>query len=181
MTRWAEVPPGSGAIPGNGTNPRRSQGHGTLPALAIAIVLPQARGARDPRTVPRDAQTARTRRLTCLHARSQAWAAASSASVVASTRAPGSRSDHRDDIQPPAPGIREDLGVGARRQDQRVASHLCGGALVCQVVWLPPLRLVFGTTTAAAATTLAILLGGLGIGALVMGWRHDRAADPLRR
>jgi hypothetical protein len=51
---------------------------------------------------------------------------------------------------------------------------------VRQVVWLSALCLVFGTTTAAAATTLAILRGGLGICALVLGWRAERAADPLR-
>jgi spermidine synthase len=55
-----------------------------------------------------------------------------------------------------------------------------GCALAYQVVWLRALRLVFGTTTAATATTLAIFLGGLGIGALVLGRRADRAADPLR-
>jgi spermidine synthase len=55
-----------------------------------------------------------------------------------------------------------------------------GCALAYQVVWLRDLRLVFGTTTAAAGTTLAIFLGGLGFGALVLGRRADRAADPLR-
>jgi spermidine synthase len=55
-----------------------------------------------------------------------------------------------------------------------------GCALVYQVSWLRALRLVFGTTTAAAGTTLAIFLGGLGFGALVLGRRADRAADPLR-
>ncbi len=53
-------------------------------------------------------------------------------------------------------------------------------ALVYQVAWMRLLRLVFGTTTAATATTLAIFLGGLGIGALVLGPRADRAAGPLR-
>ena len=55
-----------------------------------------------------------------------------------------------------------------------------GCALVYEVVWLRSLRLVFGTTTAATGTTLAIFLGGLGIGGLVLGRRADRAADPLR-
>jgi spermidine synthase len=59
-----------------------------------------------------------------------------------------------------------------------LASGAC--ALVYQVVWLRALRLVLGTTTAAVGTTLAIFLGGLGIGALLLGRRADRAADPLR-
>jgi spermidine synthase len=59
-----------------------------------------------------------------------------------------------------------------------LASGGCG--LVYQVVWLRALRLVFGTTTAAAATTLAIFMGGLGVGGLVLGRRADRVARPLR-
>lgn len=55
-----------------------------------------------------------------------------------------------------------------------------GCALAYQVVWLRALRLVFGTSTAATGTTLVIFLGGLGFGALVLGRRADRAANPLR-
>jgi spermidine synthase len=65
----------------------------------------------------------------------------------------------------------------------RIAFLLVGSgacALTYQVVWLRALRLVFGSTTEAAATTLAIFLGGLGFGALVLGRRADRAASPLR-
>jgi spermidine synthase len=59
-----------------------------------------------------------------------------------------------------------------------LASGGCG--LVYQVTWLRTLRLVFGTTTAAAATTLAIFMGGLGVGGLLLGRRADRVARPLR-
>jgi len=64
-----------------------------------------------------------------------------------------------------------------------VASLLCASgacALVYQVAWLRLLRLVFGSTTAATAAVLAIFLGGLGFGALVLGRRADRTARPLR-
>src|SRR5262245_1320844 len=59
-----------------------------------------------------------------------------------------------------------------------LASGAC--ALAYEVVWLRALRLVFGTTTAATGTTLAIFLGGLGVGGLVFGRRADRVSDPLR-
>ena len=55
-----------------------------------------------------------------------------------------------------------------------------GCALAYEVAWLRALRLVFGTTTAATATTFAVFLGGLGAGGLVLGRRADRASDPLR-
>ena len=92
----------------------------------------------------------RARRLTRGHERSHVRAVASSASAVASTRASGRRSavarpepggafgdvrregldadaeigqespDERDRIGPAAPGVDEDLGIRARRQDQRL-------------------------------------------------------------
>jgi predicted membrane-bound spermidine synthase len=73
---------------------------------------------------------------------------------------------------PPGPSFRLRIAL------LLIASGAC--ALVYQVAWLRSLRLVFGTTTAATGTTLAIFLGGLGIGALLLGRRADRAADPLR-
>ena len=42
------------------------------------------------------------------------------------------------------------------------------------------LRLVFGVSTAASAAVLAIFLGGLGLGGLLLGRRADRARSPLR-
>jgi predicted membrane-bound spermidine synthase len=41
------------------------------------------------------------------------------------------------------------------------------------------LRLVFGATTAAVATVLAIFMAGLGFGSLLLGRRADRVANPL--
>ena len=41
------------------------------------------------------------------------------------------------------------------------------------------LRLVFGGTTAAVATVLAIFMAGLGFGSLFLGRRADRVANPL--
>jgi spermidine synthase len=55
----------------------------------------------------------------------------------------------------------------------------CSGAagLVDQVVWLRFLSLVFGNTTLATATLLAVFLGGLGGGA----WAFGRLASRVRR
>ncbi len=57
-------------------------------------------------------------------------------------------------------------------------SGLC--AVAYQVAWLRLLRLVFGASTAASAAVLAIFMGGLGIGGLVLGRRADRSPNPLR-
>ncbi len=57
---------------------------------------------------------------------------------------------------------------------------LSGAAsLIDQVVWLRYLSLVFGNTTWAAATLLAVFMGGLGVGALLFGRWADRLARPL--
>ncbi len=53
-------------------------------------------------------------------------------------------------------------------------------ALVFQVSWMRELRLVVGATTAAVAAVLAIFMGGLGVGSVVLGRRADRSANPLR-
>ena len=52
-------------------------------------------------------------------------------------------------------------------------------SLVYQVGWLRELRLVFGASTAASAAVLAIFIGGLGVGSLVLGRRADAAKNPL--
>src|SRR5690349_67988 len=52
-------------------------------------------------------------------------------------------------------------------------------ALVYQVAWTRELRLVFGASTAASAAVLAIFMGGLGAGGLLLGRRADRHAAPL--
>ena len=52
-------------------------------------------------------------------------------------------------------------------------------ALVYQMAWVRELRLVFGASTAASAAVLAIFLGGLGAGGLLLGRRADRHPAPL--
>jgi len=52
-------------------------------------------------------------------------------------------------------------------------------ALVYQTVWEREFRLFFGVSTAASAAVIAIFIGGLGLGALVLGPRADRHANPL--
>jgi spermidine synthase len=49
-----------------------------------------------------------------------------------------------------------------------------------QVVWLRYLSLIFGNTTWAAATLLAVFMGGLGAGALLGGRLTTRIRRPLR-
>lgn len=64
----------------------------------------------------------------------------------------------------------------------RVALLLFGSgmtALIYQVAWMRELRLIFGFSTAASAAVLAIFMGGLGAGSLLLGRRADRSAHPL--
>jgi spermidine synthase len=63
-----------------------------------------------------------------------------------------------------------------------VAALLFGSgfcALVYQVAWLRDFRLIFGASTAASAAVVAIFIGGLGAGGLLLGPRADRHARPL--
>jgi spermidine synthase len=71
---------------------------------------------------------------------------------------------------------RFDLGV------RHVAPMLFGSglcSLVYQVAWFRELRLVFGASTAASAAVLAIFIGGIGTGSLLLGKRADTAKNPL--
>lgn len=52
-------------------------------------------------------------------------------------------------------------------------------ALIYQTVWLRQFRLIFGASTLASAAVLAIFMGGLGLGGLLIGRRVDRARNPL--
>jgi spermidine synthase len=64
----------------------------------------------------------------------------------------------------------------------RVALLLFGSgfcALVYQTAWLRMFRLIFGASTAASAAVLAIFMGGLGFGSLLLGKRADRHPSPL--
>jgi spermidine synthase len=58
------------------------------------------------------------------------------------------------------------------------ASGFC--ALVYQIAWLREFRLIFGASTAASAAVLAIFIGGLGAGGLLIGPRADAHPRPLR-
>src|ERR1700730_13671404 len=63
-----------------------------------------------------------------------------------------------------------------------VAALLFGSgfcALVYQVSWLRDFRLIFGSSTAASAAVLAIFIGGLGAGGLLLAPRADRHPRPL--
>ncbi|APR82964.1 Hypothetical protein A7982_08313 [Minicystis rosea] len=66
---------------------------------------------------------------------------------------------------------------------QRIAILLFGSgacALIYEMVWLRELRLVFGASTPASAAVLAVFMGGLGFGSLLLGKRADGAPRPLR-
>jgi len=52
-------------------------------------------------------------------------------------------------------------------------------ALVYEVTWLREFRLLFGASTLASATVLALFIGGVGLGSRVLGARVDRQRDPF--
>jgi len=59
-----------------------------------------------------------------------------------------------------------------------LGSGFCG--LVYQIGWFREFALIFGASTAASAAVLAVFVGGLGLGSLVLGARVDRHPRPLR-
>src|SRR5450432_3816349 len=82
----------------------------------------------------------------------------------------------------PAPSARNGAPTRMRLPVSRIAPLLfCSGmcALIYQVAWLRELRLVFGASTSASAAVLAIFMGGLGAGGLLLGKRADARRDPL--
>lgn len=52
-------------------------------------------------------------------------------------------------------------------------------ALVYETTWLREFRLLFGASTLASATVLALFIAGVGLGSRVLGPRADRHEDPL--
>jgi len=52
-------------------------------------------------------------------------------------------------------------------------------ALVYEVTWLREFRSLFGASTLASATVLALFIGGLGIGSRILGPRVDRHEEPF--
>lgn len=98
------------------------------------------------------------------------------------------RSSH--DVQPTPPLDEPRDGVTSRSPERRdgpvpvatmtallFASGTC--ALVYQIAWLREMRLVFGASTAASAAVLAVFMGGLGLGGMLLGRRADRHPRPL--
>src|SRR5437879_1469995 len=70
----------------------------------------------------------------------------------------------------------------ARFHAWRIAVLLLGSgccALVYQIAWTREFRLIFGASTAASAAVLAIFIGGLGLGGLLLGPRVDRHPRPI--
>lgn len=77
----------------------------------------------------------------------------------------------------------------ARSAPEHSAAHLAGAAgllfvsgacaLVYQTMWIRALRVVFGASTPATAAVLAIFMGGLGLGAALLGRRGERTPRPL--
>ncbi len=68
------------------------------------------------------------------------------------------------------------------RMPSKVAGFLfCSGltALIYQTIWSRQFRLIFGSSTYATAAVLAIFMGGLGVGSLLLGKRADVKARPL--
>jgi spermidine synthase len=53
-------------------------------------------------------------------------------------------------------------------------------ALIYQMAWLREFRLIFGASTASSAAVLAIFMGGLGLGSLLLGHRADKTPRPLK-
>ena len=71
-------------------------------------------------------------------------------------------------------------GERRRRRILALLFFASGAAgLVDQVAWLRYLALVFGNTTLATATLLAVFMAGLGLGAVLFGRLSDRTARPL--
>ena len=53
-------------------------------------------------------------------------------------------------------------------------------SLAYQVVWLREFRLIFGGAAPAASAVLAVFMGGLGLGGLILGKRVEAAVHPGR-
>ncbi|MGB5326359.1 MAG: hypothetical protein WBN40_13170, partial [Pseudomonadales bacterium] len=53
-------------------------------------------------------------------------------------------------------------------------------ALIYQLIWVRLLGLVFGVSSFAVATVVAVFLLGLGLGSYCFGRWSERARDPLR-
>src|SRR5262245_58299209 len=87
----------------------------------------------------------------------------------------------------PLPRKRGAPAIQSRRLSSIPRPWIVGGllfgsgacALVYQIAWTREFRLIFGHSTAASAAVLAIFIGGLGLGGLLIGPRADRHPRPL--
>lgn len=79
---------------------------------------------------------------------------------------------HHGESPQPRTGSRAWLGI------LLLVSGAC--SLIDQTVWLRQFRLLFGASTLATGAVLAVFMGGLGLGALVLGRRYDRHPHALR-
>ena len=52
-------------------------------------------------------------------------------------------------------------------------------ALIYEIAWFREFRLVFGASTSANAAVLAVFVGGLGLGGLLLGKYADRSPRPV--
>ncbi len=55
-----------------------------------------------------------------------------------------------------------------------------GCGLAYEIVWVRQLTLVAGATTPAVSIVLAVFMGGLALGARLLGPRADRSRNPLK-
>ena len=72
--------------------------------------------------------------------------------------------------------------TGIRASGLLVGLFLSGlAALLYQVAWIQRASLVFGSTTFAVGSVVAVFFGGLGLGSYLFGRRAEREARPMRR
>lgn len=81
------------------------------------------------------------------------------------------------DAAPPRPEAPAGVARLATMAPLLFGSGLC--ALIYQTVWMRQFRLLFGASTAATAATLAVFMGGLGLGGWLLGRRVERHPRPV--
>ena len=59
-----------------------------------------------------------------------------------------------------------------------IGSGLC--ALIYEIVWMREFRYIFGAASTATSITIAIFMGGLGLGSIFLGKRVAGHENPLR-
>ena len=85
-------------------------------------------------------------------------------------------------VDEPVPGTRDALEVGMPNVGTGLATAvLLSGfvALALEVVWFRALVLVFGSTTYSFSAMLSVMLFGMALGSLALGWLADRSRFPV--